>query len=253
MIEPERDIETIFDSRGTALAHYEPGRRGDRQWAEDLRWADPGDQSAVTPILRALPGWGATTDADLGAALLNAGAHRVRLFHTYTRDLTGMAPIEPELPSGLRPVPASEVAPAALQDAFSAAYPSAHPDHDVDGLQTLAALYDGSLMGPLLPCSTVAWDGRRAVAAVLVQDTGGEPPLEGAWISDVFRRPGPDHAGLGALLLRVVLARAASSGIAALGLSVTDGNPARIVYERIGFHHTASWIDLIFPASQPTT
>ncbi|MFI5782064.1 hypothetical protein [Nocardia sp. NPDC051570] len=248
MAEPENDTVTIVDLRGIALAHYERGQRGDRPWAEDLRWGDFRDPNSAGLILRALAGWGATTNADLGAVLVNVGAHRRRLFHTYTRDLTAVPSTEPELPPGLRSVPASDVPPAALHEALLAGYPSTHPDYDEGALEILDALYDGSFMGPLLSCSTVAWDGRRAVAAVLVQDIGGEPPLEGPWISDIFRQPGPGYAGLGALLLRIVMARAAASGLAALGLSVTDGNPAHKVYDRAGFRRTASWMDLIFPA-----
>ncbi|ASF12208.1 GNAT family N-acetyltransferase [Nocardia brasiliensis] len=131
---------------------------------------------------------------------------------------------------------------------MSAAYPPGHPDHNEDAFEALDGLYDGTLMGPLHLCSTVAWDGHRTVAAVLVQDTEGRPPQGGPWISEAFRYPGTRYAGLGALLLRCVISRAGDAGLTALGLSVTDSNPAKAVYERLGFHRTATWADLEFPA-----
>ncbi|MCU1641296.1 MAG: hypothetical protein JWN03_1571 [Nocardia sp.] len=140
-----------------------------------------------------------------------------------------------------------------MHKAILAAYPPGHPDHDDDSPAALAQLYAGTMLGPLHPCSTVAWDGHRAVAAVLVQDAEGEPPLEGPWISEAFRDPAPGYAGLGALLLRYVIARAGEAGLTALGLSVTATNPAQALYERLGFTRTASWTNLEFPGVHGTT
>lgn len=246
--------EILCDAQGIPLACYEPGNRGDRLWADDVCWIGaPDPATAAAAVLHGLPGWGATAAATIGDALIAAGAERQRLFHTYTRDLAqNPAPAEPALPAGLLALPAMDVEADTLHEALLAAYPPDHPDHDEDALENLAGLYDGSLMGPLLPCSTVAWDGQRAVAAVLVQDTGGTPPLEGPWISDAFRHPGPDHAGLGTLLLRTALSRATTAALPALGLSVTDTNPARTLYEQLRFTRTASWMDLILePSSRP--
>ncbi|WP_327072236.1 GNAT family N-acetyltransferase [Kitasatospora purpeofusca] len=110
----------------------------------------------------------------------------------------------------------------------------------------LRRLMDGTLMGPLLPTSTVLIDTERdtAVAAVLAHDCPGAPPLEGPWISEVFRDPEPACRGIGSLLLRHVLWLSAEAGLPALGLSVTAGNPAARQYERLGFVRTEQWADL---------
>lgn len=240
-------VEAVLDAEGTPLAYFERGEREGQHWADDLVCA-PGiaADSAAAAVLHSLAGWGATAESSFGATLVAAGATRLRTFHTYTLPLSPSL-IEPALPQGLQTLAAGDVSPAALHEALLAAYPPGHPDYDEDAVRALAGLYDGTLMGPLYPCSAVAWDGHRAVAAVLVQDAAGLPPLEGPWISEAFRQPGPEYAGLGALLLRCVIARAGRAGLPALGLSVTDGNPAQHLYERLGFVRTAGWTELECP------
>lgn len=247
----EKPVETVLDLDGTALAYFERDERKGRPWADELSCA-PGlvPDTAATAVVRSLAGWGASAEGSFGLALVDAGAKRRRAFHTYSLPLPIPLP-EPVLPLGLRPLPAGQVPPEALHEAMLAAYPPNHPDHADDSLTDLAGLYDGTLMGPLHSCSTVAWDGDRAVAAVLVQDAGGEPPLAGPWISEVFRQPGSGYAGLGTVLLRYVIARASEAGLTALGLAVTETNPAQAVYERLGFTRTASWTHLEFPELLP--
>ncbi len=48
-------------------------------------------------------------------------------------------------------------------------------------------------------------------------------------------------------MLRRALALATLHGLPALGLAVSDGNPARRVYERLGFRHMFSSITVIVP------
>lgn len=80
-----------------------------------------------------------------------------------------------------------------LRAAYEAAYPVGHPDHGMSTFRDLEALMDGTLMGPLQPASMVLVDTERGtgVAAVLAHDCPGTPPLEGPWISEVFRDPAP--------------------------------------------------------------
>lgn len=238
-------MRTIYDVAGVPVAHYESGQRGERRWAEDL--SIPGDlttSGTTSVVTAALAGWGATALAAVAEPFIAAGARPVHVFHTYTMDLTPSAiSMEPEPPAGLRALPARDVPPAALHPALTAAYPPGHPDHQADPITPLAGLYDGSLMGPLSECSTVLADGDRIVAAALVNETEADGP----WLSDIFRDPGPRYSGLGATLLRIVIARATSAGLPTLGLAVTDTNPARAVYERLGFRYTDTWIDFILP------
>jgi GNAT superfamily N-acetyltransferase len=126
-----------------------------------------------------------------------------------------------------------------------------HPEIELD--QIIA----GRMMGPLLGCSGLALraDGTVA-AAILVNDSGGELPAGGPWIAQFFRhpdrRPGllggelsipaalgrpvaGEARGAGAPLLRRALALATLDGLPAIGLAVTDGNPAQRLYEAHGF------------------
>ncbi|MFB8005955.1 GNAT family N-acetyltransferase [Nocardia sp. NPDC056000] len=241
--------EPVLDDRGVPCAFFERDEHDGKPWADEIVCA-PGYSSdaAADAVVRSLAGWGGTAEGAFGSALVDAGAQTIRVFHTYTLPLPPPEP-EPELPAGLRVVPAGETKPAALHEALLAAYPPSHPDYDDDALQALDGLYDGTLIGPMLPCSIVAWDGDRAVAAVLVQDYEGEPPLGGPWISEAFRQPGPAYTGLGTLLLRCAIARASSAGLTALGLAVTETNPAQAVYERLGFTRTATWTKMTFPGT----
>ncbi|MFC9621157.1 GNAT family N-acetyltransferase [Streptomyces sp. NPDC056930] len=66
-------------------------------------------------------------------------------------------------------------------------------------------------------------------------------------LNDVFRRPEPRYAGLGADLLRRVLGVAAADGPAGLSLVVSDANPARRVYERLGFRLTDTSLTVVVP------
>ncbi|WP_405493397.1 GNAT family N-acetyltransferase [Streptomyces sp. NBC_00096] len=241
--------EVVRGPGGEPLAHYEEESRDGIRWADDLRLADGASPAAAAErVVVDLAGWGVTTRAPLGAELAGRGAHAERRFDTYTHALRA-SPRPPEpvrLPEDLAPLPAAAVDPAALRAAYRAAYPADHPDHGMSTPGDLEALMDGTLMGPLLPTSTVLIDTARraAVAAVLAHDCPGAPPLEGPWISEVFRDPAPAYRGAGSLLLRHVLWLSAEAGLPALGLSVTAGNRAARTYESAGFIRTAQWADL---------
>ncbi|WP_405494858.1 GNAT family N-acetyltransferase [Nocardia sp. NBC_00511] len=239
---------TIRDGDGVPIAHYEHEWRSGRPWAADLSMDD--EVTTVNPrvvslVATTLAGWGATAIAEVAGPFIANGAQSVRVFHTYTMNLTdSSATIEPDLRPGLRAVPARNMSAAALRPALSAAYPPSHPDFDSEAFAALDGLYDGTLMGPLSPCSTTVVEGHRVVAAALVNDTESDGP----WLSEIFRVPEPQFAGLGTALLQIVIAQATAAGLPTLGLSVTDSNPARTVYERIGFRRTGTWMDFIFPA-----
>ncbi|GAB3887150.1 hypothetical protein GCM10027612_25510 [Microbispora bryophytorum subsp. camponoti] len=46
-------------------------------------------------------------------------------------------------------------------------------------------------------------------------------------------------------MLSVTLARAGADGLDGMGLAVTEGNPARRVYERLGFHMVDSAMTVV--------
>lgn len=235
---------------GEPLACYEEESRQDVRWADDLRLVEGASPvAAADRIMAELSGWGATTQASLGAHLVNSGATVQREFDTYTHGLRGVSrPLEPSrLPANLELRPAESVDPEDLRATYAAAYPIGHPDHDMSGFEDLRAVMAGTLMGPLLPVSTVLIDTDRGlgVAAVLAHACTGLPPDEGPWISEVFRDP--TYRGVGSLLLRYVLWLSAQAGLPALGLAATAGNHAAGVYEMVGFVRTAQWVDLFLP------
>jgi GNAT superfamily N-acetyltransferase len=193
-------------------------------------------EHAAQAVLADLRGIQVVADHDLGRALLAAGGRALRHAHMLSRpNPQGALPPDPR---GLRLTPVDRPA-ADLVDAFRAAYPPGHVDHHDDpperSLATLNNPMGGRTAGPLLPISGLAvseQDG-RVVGALLAGAFPGDPPLNGPWIIEVFRDPA--HPGTGRALLERALALAGREGLVTLGLVVTEGNPARRLYERLGF------------------
>ncbi len=86
------------------------------------------------------------------------------------------------------------------------------------------------------------------VALALINRMLAEPPAGGPWVSEICRHQNPRYAGLGAALLRQVMAQLAADGESSLSLVVTEGNPARQLYERLGFRYVSSFRKLSVPA-----
>ncbi|GII80315.1 hypothetical protein Sru01_52970 [Sphaerisporangium rufum] len=243
---------TVRDAAGRPVLSYIEGTRYGRPLAELLREHSP---AAAGTILRTMPGWAVVVDEDLGRRLLQAGARPLRHAHAYSRDLRASpAPAEwAETGYGVvscGAVPADEVFPA-----WRAAYHPDHPDYhqpdDGAARRELATLLAGESEGPLLPCGGLLLRDGKVVAGVLVGTVPGEPPSGGPWVMDVFRDPDPRYAGLGAVMLRRALALATLHGLPALGLAVTEGNPARRLYERLGFGHVRSAVTVGIPGPDP--
>ena len=120
-------------------------------------------------------------------------------------------------------------------DAYVAAFPLGHVDwRDEPRETTLGDLerhLAGPDFGPLLPGSglAIAPDGTVA-GAILLGVLPGDPPLNGPWVIELFRHP--RHRGVGRPLLDRALALVP---VDVLGLIVSQGNPARYVYEDAGF------------------
>ncbi|NUU22142.1 MAG: GNAT family N-acetyltransferase, partial [Streptomycetaceae bacterium] len=239
--------EVLRDAGGRVVADYTVVFSGGENRAEHVRAADGvPDADVAAALRRELPGWEVSASEGVGLALVAAGAVKVRHMHCYTWDLAtrGVDPgwLDPQLPPGLSAVPAVDREAADLTAAWLSAYPPGHPDNPAgetfdSARAQLATLYDGTLIGALMPCGVVIQDGPRPVAACLANDRPGTPPLGGPWVTEVFRDPDPAYAGLGATALRLTLARAHAAGTPALGLTVTEGNPARRTYEKLGFTH----------------
>jgi GNAT superfamily N-acetyltransferase len=274
--QPER--WSVHDDEGTVVADFVQVRgllRGhDFWWAADLRpapGADPAHAAAV--VRRRLPGWMAelrvTGPQDAFAKiLLDAALSRGRYAHHYVWDFALRTPdpawSQPSLPPDLALVSPEEVSPRRLHRVHRRAYPGTHPDHPAGDFERLAQLVGGALFGGLLSGSAVAVRGRRPVAGIMVSHENGDSSLSaavlpraghsvagfaltGPAVVDLFRDPEDAPAGIGAVLLRRALALTAKEGAPTLSLTVTEGNPARRVYERTGFTHSHSTVALRLP------
>jgi GNAT superfamily N-acetyltransferase len=231
------DRRTLFDADGVAIASFIPVHRGGRDVA-DLLELDVSVQQALPAILEQLAGWRVAGPVELGRALVAAGGMPARHAHSYSHDLRGERP-QPHPPAGMTLTGADRPA-ADLLPAYLAAHPPDHVDWPViageDSTAHLAKVMAGAY-GRLLDSSglAIAADG-RVVGGILVAELADpEPPFEGAWVMELFREPGARGAG------RALLERAlALTPGPALGLAVTDGNPAARLYERLGFRRVLS-------------
>ena len=205
-------------------------------------------------IMRELAGWQiATRDPGLAAALRGAGCSAVRHGHVFSRDLVLNPPdpdwLTPDLP-GLRlkslDRPASD-----LVDVSLAAYPPGHPDAETDDPavveRLVGALLTGDSVGPFMAVSTQVLDGPAVVAVAIINRMPGAPPMGGPWVSEVCRDPDRRYAGLGSVMLRRIMAELSEGSEKSLSLVVTEGNPARRTYERLGFAHVDSFRKLLVP------
>jgi GNAT superfamily N-acetyltransferase len=246
----------LRDGRGRLLARFQDDFHDGHRWADLFEVADGvTPEEAVPAVLADLAGALVSGDEAMGLALLAAGGTPRRHAHVYTRELRGHPPPpwEPaRIPPGVR-VTALDRSASNLVDAWRAAFPPGHPDHlggppPVDVEQELADEIAGRVLGPLLPSSglAVAGDG-RVVAAVIVTDRPGAPPFGGPWIGELFRDPAAEWAGLGRLLLERALRLTAELGLPALSLAVTDGNPARRLYESLAFRHVSTSLNVLVP------
>jgi GNAT superfamily N-acetyltransferase len=257
--EPQR--EQLTDNDGRTLLSYLPTTRGAQDFADLAEPGDCGLDAAAAAALKDLGGWGlATTDEHLAAALLNRGATLRRHAHVHSRNLR-KDPVpsdwaDPPVRAGLRLTPwdrsLEEVAAVTL-----AAYPADHPDFEPrDGIADVVArdlrpyAVDAAL-GPLMSASGLVVEGDdqggRIVAVLLVNDREGEVPDGGPWVTEVARLAGTAYAGTGRALLQRALWRLTAEGEPALSLAVTEGNPARDLYDKLGIRHAYSALTVLLP------
>ncbi|MDH4158838.1 MAG: GNAT family N-acetyltransferase [Actinomycetota bacterium] len=256
IIQPAGMVELVVD--GVPVLRYLRGD-GERPLA-DLAQALVPVAEVAPAVLRELAGWQlATDDRALEQELVGHGATLVRHAHVLSFDLIADADrldpawAHPELSYPLRVTGVDRPADA-FTDVELAAFPPGHPDHEfADGAharQMLQELLDGATVGPYLPAASgLVLDGERVVAFLLANRMTGTPPLGGPWLSDVARLPDPAYRGVGMALVRRALVALADAGEPAFGLAVSDGNPARRLYEELGFVHRHSARRLQLPGS----
>lgn len=242
--------QVLVDASGTRLGSFIEAVRDGRRAAQLFELHVP-VEAAVDTILAELRGWRIGASEELGRALVAAGGKLHRHAHVLGRDLRAApATRAGPPPPGLRLQPADRP-PADLVDAYRDAFPPDHPDGaariDEDPLEELTRIVTGGIVGPVLPCSGIAVDASERVrAAVIITDSGGEPPFGGPWVAECFRDPDPRYAGAGRALLERTLLEATRAGLPAIGLAVTHGNRAQKLYRELGFRHvfTAYSVDL---------
>ncbi|MFJ9968343.1 GNAT family N-acetyltransferase [Streptomyces avermitilis] len=248
MSENDEQRQVLTNTDGTPVLTYLQGVREGRPWADLAQVVGP---DPVEVILAGLSGWALSGSVELGEQLVRRGARIMRHAHSMRRDLVS-APPPPEwtaltFPCGLRAVPCDRDA-SDLFPSWRAAFPPEHVDHynvsDEEALTAeLVPLLAGKVLGPVMPCSSLLVDAAdHVIAGVIVTNRDGLP-----WIADVFRRPGARHAGLGAQLLRCVVADATAHGLTEIALVVSDANPARRVYEKLGFQLVSTSLTVVLP------
>jgi GNAT superfamily N-acetyltransferase len=124
------------------------------------------------------------------------------------------------------------------------AYPPDHPDHDLmdatpaEAAKTVEGYLSGRIVGPLMrDASSESWttDGELGGLCV-VSEMPGDDEFEGSpWITDVCVLPSAQGQGLGRAMLGHAIRRLSEAGHPTLGLAVTQGSPARKLYEAVGF------------------
>lgn len=246
--------EELLDEHGRVLARYDRRTRLELPYAAELEPVEATTGELVDALFRARSGWVFSAAPEICLEARSRGGTVIRHGHGYTYDLrTQPVPTERsvgELAEGLRfsefTVGVEEIFPA-----YQRAFPPGHVDHGMDEeveRRDFGRLLAGEVLGPLLPCSGLVWDGDAVVAVAIITDRPGEPPMFGPWVAQVYRDPEPRYRGLGAALLRRSLALAARDGLPAIGLAVTEGNPARAVYEKLGFRHVDESMTVLIPA-----
>ena len=233
-------IRVITDARGAPVAEYvDIGRLGPPR-AEMLRPLGAID-AAIEPVLRELAGFRCSCiDASLSDALIAAGVEHLRQLSFMSVDVQGEPAPWPAvaLPDGvsLRSLSAADI--DELTELELRAFPPGHVDHHSNDLAEVRTSNFERITDParpLMPHALLALHGAVAVGVVTTQYIGRIPSMIGPWLTNVARDPDVRWAGLGAAMISSVLTSLRDDGYERAFLAVTDGNPARTVYERAGF------------------
>ncbi len=182
-------------------------------------------------------------EPDRAHALIENGGVLVRHFLRMVLDLTSALPDAP-LPGGYGLEPMTITLSSEYAEVASRSYSSDHVDHQpedddpVATARTIETYIRGEEPGAWIPEASwhVLLANRRVAGAIVVSELARDgDDIAGPWITDIFVEPSLSGQGLGAALISRAAHELARTGRLALGLAVTVGNPARRVYERLGF------------------
>lgn len=235
-----------------------------RPTAADLR-AVPGTDLGrlATVATRDLGGVRVVTRGGEAAALIEAGATVVGTEIAMVRGRLQEDPpplrwAAPHLTADLNAVGVEAVSLGDIAAAQRLAFGPDHPDHrstlEAQEAGQLEALLAGELLGPLYPdASTAVVDAEGHLVACLLatqwEGIGEEWP-GGPWLANVFTVPGTPLL-LGRALLARAVAVAALDGHEAVGLTVSATDPARRLFQRLGFGDAFSRVTLDLPGAWP--
>ena len=207
--------------------------------------------SGVSAVLSQVPPGSAVLIGEPAVrdGLLARGAKQVRHVLAMRRDVAGAA-TAPAVP-GLALRAWQDDDAKLLAPALVGAYDAQHPDPTTPDLaaaaQTLARTAEDP-DNPRLRATTVAELAGRPMGAALVLRSEHVTGWKGPWVMNVFRAPDPAVPGVGVAMLVRALDVLREDGETSLGLAVTATNPARRVYERLGFTYDLEGWVLVLPS-----
>lgn len=168
------------------------------------------------------------------------GARLTRVAHDMSMELSDFGSnVKPVTNPRFRIGALTELVAAA--EASAASTPAGHPDNlswpDFEArLSYWQRLMAGEVCGSILEAAGLSDSKGQLVGGLVVTRM---PPASwwpgGAWIAEVFVVPDYQGQGLGRILMLRGIERAQSLGERRVGLTVSDGNPAERLYERVGF------------------
>ena len=239
MDEPSHGPRTIEADGASASCWEWPQAAG-----PTLLWLQPDHPDDLVPLARQCPGDVVVVeDVDTSARVAGAGLPLLR--HLYAMAADPAAVVRHPVRDDLRLTPLTDVPLERLAEVRIAAFAPGHPDHVPERPEERIAAYARELADPHNPphhASRAAWIGDDLVGTCLVTDSRHFPGFVGPWVQSVARTPGPSAAGAGAALLVDAAKAVLEDGEAYVGLAVTATNPARLLYERIGWSGPEMWL-----------
>jgi ribosomal protein S18 acetylase RimI-like enzyme len=247
----DREAHVVVDGTVVGRYHLYEAQRP----AAELFVAEVPAARAADAVVAQLAGWNlTTTDEQLASELMNRGARSLRYYSLLTCNLSSLNEgnlAHREFTLDEQQMTSDFVTPAELVTLIRRAYPPGHPDEEMgtdDEIKSdIARALRGERLGPLMTQSRLLLDAGRPVALAIVNRVPGVAPTGGVWLTDLCRDPDAKYAGLGRSLLVDVLKDCREVGETSISLAVTDGNPARAIYESVGFSPVATTRKLRLP------
>ena len=190
---------------------------------------------------RTLPGHRLIVDdAALADALVGRGLTLVRAASLM---VLGLPALSPAIPPSTVEIRALQDTPDAYGELMRRAYPPDHPDHEhgdatpEGAAATIRGYLSGEIVGPVIAEASAEARLNDVLAGLnVVSEMPTDDEFEGGpWITDLFVDPSAQGQGVGQALLGHAIEQLAAAGRPTLGLAVTLDNPARRLYETLGF------------------